>query len=270
MGSTMTVLDEIIAHKRQEVAALRAGTPLHAMRARAEAAARPRDFAAAISGPPVKVIAEVKRASPSAGAIRQDADPSMTARVYAQAGASAVSVLTDRMHFSGSLDDLVAVRRVIDLPVLRKDFVVDPFQIYEARAAGADAVLLIAGTVPAADLAALARLAADLGLTALVEVHGRSDLDDALAAGARVIGINNRNLHTLTTDLDTTLRLRPQIPAGVIVISESGIESPADVERVAAVGIDAVLVGTALMASPDPAAHLRALRTAAERTGGPR
>jgi indole-3-glycerol phosphate synthase len=266
----MTVLDEIIAHKRAEVAAHRAGTSLDAMRARAEAAGRPRDFAAAIAGPPIKIIAEVKRASPSAGAIRAAADPGATARMYASAGAAAVSVLTDHKYFSGSLDDLVAVRRAVDLPILRKDFTVDAFQVYEARAAGADAVLLIAGTMPAADLAALARLAADLGLTALVEVHSDRDLDDALAIGARVIGINNRNLHTLQTDLETTHRLRPRIPAGITVISESGIASPADVANVAGAGIDAVLVGTSLMASADPGAHLRALLVVAAEAGGGR
>jgi len=264
----MTVLDDIIAHKRAEVAGHRAVTSLDAMRARAEAAARPRAFAAAIMGPPIKVIAEVKRASPSAGAIRAAADPVATARMYALAGAAAVSVLTDQKYFSGSLDDLAAVRGAVDLPILRKDFTVDAFQVYEARAVGADAVLLIAGTMPVADLDALARLAADLGLTALVEVHSDRDLDDALAIGARVIGINNRDLHTLEIDLNTTHRLRSRIPAGVTVISESGIATPGDVAEVARAGIDAVLVGTALMASPDPGAHLRALLGAASAPGG--
>ncbi len=266
----MTVLDEIIAHKRAEVAGHRAVTSLDAMRARAEAAARPREFGVAITGPPIKVIAEVKRASPSAGAIRAAADPAATARVYEAAGAAAVSVLTDHKYFSGSLDDLAAVRGVIDLPILRKDFTVDAFQVYEARAAGADAVLLIVGTMPVADLAALARLAADLGLTALVEVHSDRDLDDALAIGARVIGINNRDLRTLRTDLNTTHRLRPRIPAGITVISESGIATPGDVADVARAGIDAVLVGTSLMASPDPGAHLRALLAVAAAPGGQR
>jgi indole-3-glycerol phosphate synthase len=193
-----------------------------------------------------------------------------TARSYEAAGASAVSVLTDRKYFSGSLDDLVAVRGAIGLPILRKDFTVDAFQVYEARAAGADAVLLIAGALPVADLATLSRLAADLGLTALVEVHADRDLDDALSVGARVIGINNRDLHSLRTDLQTTHRLRPRIPAGVTVISESGISTPEDVANVAASGIDAILVGTSLMASPDPAAHLRALLAATTAPGGRR
>jgi indole-3-glycerol phosphate synthase len=264
----MTVLDEIIAHKRQEVAASRSAVSLAEMRARAEAAPSARDFAAAVTGPPVRIIAEVKRASPSAGAIRQDADPIATATMYEYAGAAAVSVLTDRRYFSGSADDLRAVRAVVRLPVLRKDFVVDPYQVYEARAMGADAVLLIAGTVPVDDLAVLGRLARDLGMTALFEAHTEAQVDQALAAGARVIGINNRDLQTLTVDLETTLRLRPRIPGRVTVISESGIETPADVARVRQAGVDAILVGTALMASPDPAAHLRTLRLAAEHTGG--
>ncbi|MDR7417319.1 MAG: indole-3-glycerol phosphate synthase TrpC [Armatimonadota bacterium] len=263
-----TVLDEIIAHKRGEVAAGLRAVPLDEMRARAAAAPPARDFAAAIAGPGLRIIAEVKRASPSAGAIRHDADPAATARVYEQAGVAAVSVLTDRRYFSGSADDLRAVKAAVGVPILRKDFVIDPYQVYEARAIGADAVLLIAGSVPASDLAALGRLTAGLGMTALFEVHDEAQVGDALDAGARVIGINNRDLRTLRVDLDTTRRVRPRIPAGIIVISESGIETPEDVARVRALGVQAVLVGTALMASPDPAAHLAALRAAAEQTGG--
>lgn len=265
---TMTVLNAIIAHKREEVAASRAAVSPAEMRARATAAPPPRDFAVAVAGPPVRIVAEVKRASPSAGSIRPDADPAATARLYEAAGAAAVSVLTDRRYFSGSPDDLRAVRRAVGLPVLRKDFVIDPYQVYEARAIGADAVLLIAGTLPKADLSALRRLTADLGMTALVEVHTEGDLGEALEAGARVIGINNRNLRTLGIDLETTARLRPRIPAGITVVSESGIETPADVARVCRAGVDAILVGTTLMARSDPAAHLRALRLAAEQIGG--
>jgi indole-3-glycerol phosphate synthase len=264
----MTVLDEIIAHKRREVAESRRTIPLAEMQARAGAALPPRDFAAAITGPPVRIIAEIKRASPSAGAIRRDADPAGTARLYEAAGADAVSVLTDRRYFSGSAGDLQAVRAAIGLPVLRKDFVIDPYQIYEARALGADAVLLIAGTVSAADLVILGRLVADLGMTALFEVHDPPQVDEVVTAGARVVGINNRDLRTLRTDLETTRRLRPRVPAGIAVISESGIETPEHIATVRGYGVDAVLVGTALMASPDPAAHLRALRAAVRDTGG--
>ncbi|MDR7522441.1 MAG: indole-3-glycerol phosphate synthase TrpC [Armatimonadota bacterium] len=263
----MMVLDEIVAHKRQEVAASRTVVPPGEMEARALAAPPPRDFAAAIAGPPVRLIAEVKRASPSAGGIRRDADPAVFARHYQRAGAAAVSVLTDRRYFSGHTDDLLAVRRAVSLPVLRKDFVVDPYQVYESRALGADAILLIVGTVPSRDLAALGRLAGRLGLTPVFEVHTEAQVDEALEAGARVIGINNRDLQTLQVDLDTTVRLRPRIPRGRVVVSESGITTPDDVVRVCGAGIDAVLVGTALMASADPVAHLQALRLAAERSG---
>ncbi len=263
----MTVLDEIIAHKRTEVAASRAAVPLAEVRERAAAAPPVRAFAAAITGPPVRLIAEVKRASPSQGTIRGDADPATLARGYEEAGAAAVSVLTDRRYFHGHAQDLQAVRAAIRLPVLRKDFVVDPYQVYEARALGADAMLLIAGTVPQEDLILLGRLAADLGMTALFEVHTAEQVNEVLAAGAGVIGINNRDLRTMAVDLDVTLRLRPRIPSAIVVISESGIESPADVARVCRAGIDAVLVGTALMASPDSAAHLRSLRLAAEQSG---
>jgi indole-3-glycerol phosphate synthase len=262
----MTVLDEIVAHKQTEVAASRAVVSEPEMRAQAAAAPPPRDFAAAIAGPPVRIIAEVKRASPSAGAIRGDADPVAMARIYEQAGAAAVSVLTDRRYFSGSPEDLQAVRAAVRLPVLRKDFIIDPYQIYEARALGADAVLLIAGAVGPGDLAAFGRLAAELGMTAVFEVHDEGFVGEALAAGARVIGINNRDLGTLAVDLDTTLQLRPLIPAGLTVISESGIETVDDVARVCRAGIDAMLIGTVLMASADPASHLTALRLAGERT----
>jgi indole-3-glycerol phosphate synthase len=258
------ILDEIVAHKRQEVAASRQAVPLEVVRRRALAAPRARDFAAAVTGPPVRIIAEVKRASPSAGAIRPDADPASTAVRYQEAGAAAVSVLTDRRYFAGSPEDLRAVRAAVTLPVLRKDFIVEAYQVYEARALGADAVLLIAGTVAPGDLAALGGLARELGMTALFEVHTEAHVDVALAAGARVIGINNRDLRTLRVDLDTTRRVRPRIPAGVVVISESGVETPDDVRRVCAAGVDAILVGTALMVHRDPSGRLRTLRLAAE------
>ena len=263
----MSILAEIIAHKRQEVAANRVAMPLAAVQARAAASSPARDFAAAVAGPPVRIIAEVKRASPARGVIRQDADPAAAARRYEAAGAAAVSVVTDRRYFNGSAEDLQAVRAAVGLPVLRKDFVVDVYQIYEARALGADAVLLIAGSIPTGDLAALGRLAVDLGMTPLYEAHAEAEVDEVLACGARVVGINNRDLKTLMVDLGTTGRLRPRIPAGVVVISESGVETPDDVARVCRAGINAILVGTALMASPDPSAHLRALRAAAEHVG---
>ncbi len=264
----MTVLDEIVAHKREEVAAAQTSVSLDAVCARAEAAGPARDFTTAITGPPVRVIAEVKRASPTHGAIRTDADPAAIARTYEQAGAAAISVLTDQRYFGGSDDDLRTVRRTVGLPVLRKDFVVDAYQIYQARALRADAVLLIAGAVGRDDLRTLGRLASELGMTALFEVHTEAQVDEVLAAGARVIGINNRDLRTLAVDLETTARLRPRIPSSVVVVSESGIETADDIARVCRASINAVLVGAALMASADPAAHLRDLRLAAEHTKG--
>lgn len=263
----MSVLDDIIAHKREEVVAARAAVPLSVVQARAAAAPPARNFAAAIARPPVRIVAEVKRASPARGVIRHDADPAAIARCYEAAGAAAVSVLTDRRYFNGSAEDLEAVRAAVALPVLRKDFVIEAYQIYEARALGADAVLLIAGAVPSDDLAALGRLAVELGMTPLYEAHTEAEVDEVLACGARVVGINNRDLKTLRIDLDTTARLRPRIPRDVAVISESGIESAEDVTRVCRASIDAILVGTALMASPDPSGQLCALREAAERAG---
>ncbi|MDR7497325.1 MAG: indole-3-glycerol phosphate synthase TrpC, partial [Armatimonadota bacterium] len=227
-----------------------------------------RDFAAALAGPPLRIIAEIKRASPAAGAIRLEADPAAVARAYEAAGADAISVLTDHRFFAGSPDDLRAARAAVGVPVLRKDFIVDAYQVYEARALGADAVLLVAGTVPTAVLAELVGCAASLGMAALVEAHTEDELDQALAAGARVVGINNRNLHTLAVDPETTARLRPRVPEGVVVVSESGIETPADVARARRAGVHAVLVGTALMASADPAARLRELARASTETGG--
>ncbi|MGQ0548923.1 MAG: indole-3-glycerol phosphate synthase TrpC [Armatimonadota bacterium] len=264
----MTVLDEIIAHKRREVAASQASMPLADLQTLAASAPPARDFTAAITGPPVRIIAEVKRSSPAHGSIRLDADPAAIARTYEEAGAAAVSVLTDRRFFRGRDGDLTAVRAAVGLPVLRKDFIVDPYQIYEARVLRADAVLLIAGTVPAGELAALGNLAGRMGMAAVFEVHTEAQVEEVLAAGARVVGINNRDLRTLAVDLGTTARLRPRIPQGVVVISESGIDTPDDVTRVCHAGIDAVLVGTSLMASSDPSAHLRRLRLAAEQAKG--
>jgi indole-3-glycerol phosphate synthase len=265
---TRSVLYEILAHKRHEVAAARAAAPLAEVRARATCAPPVRDFIAAVAGPPLRIVAEIKRTSPSAGAIRLEADPAAVARAYEAAGASAISVLTDRRFFAGGPDDLRAAREGAGVPVLRKDFIVDAYQVYEARALGADAVLLIVGTGPTMALADLVGRAAELGMAALVEAHTEDELDQALAAGARLVGINNRNLHTLAVDPQTTARLRPLVPEGVVVVSESGIETPADVARARRAGVHAVLVGTALMASADPAARLRELVRAATETGG--
>lgn len=222
---------------------------------RAAAAPPPRDFADALgTGGSVSLIAECKRRSPGAGAIRPGLDPAGLARSYSGAGARALSVLTDGSYFGGSEDDLVAARAACALPVLRKDFTLDPLQVLEARAMGADAVLLIVRMLEDAPLRALLGLAAELGMAALVETHDEAEVSRALEAGARLVGINNRDLATFTTELDTTLRLVDGIPGEVTVISESGIRTPADVAMLAAAGVDAVLVGETLLRAPDPAA----------------
>jgi indole-3-glycerol phosphate synthase len=231
-----------------------------ALLARAMASPPARDLAAALrEADAPAVIAEVKRASPSAGAIRE-ADPAEQARAYESAGAAAVSVLTEARHFDGSLLDLQAARRAVSLPVLRKDFVVHPAQVIEARAAGADAVLLIASAVSETELKALLASAIDLGLGALVEAHREEDLDRALATEAELIGVNARDLETLEMHPDRALALLRRIPRDRLAVAESGVGTRADVERVVEAGANAILVGEALMRAEDPAAKLRELR----------
>ena len=220
----------------------------------------PRDLAAALGADGLQVIAEIKRASPSAGAIVADIDPVAIARAYQHGGAAAISVLTEPDHFHGSLHDLRAVRGAVALPVLRKDFNCEPLHVLEARASGADAVLLIVAALTGGELASLRALTEDIGMTALVEVHAEHEVPLAIDAGARVIGINTRDLVTLAVDASVVERVRPSIPAGVLVVGESGIKSRADAEAMERAGCDAVLVGESLMRAPDPAAALRALR----------
>jgi indole-3-glycerol phosphate synthase len=229
------------------------------VRRRAADAAPARAFLAAVQGPPIRLIAEVKGASPSAGTIRSAFDPAEVAGTYARAGAAAVSVLTDARFFRGADEHLVAVRRAVEIPVLRKDFVLEPYQVYEARAIGADAVLLIVAILEAGALRDLQGLAADLGMAALVEVHTEDELRRALDARPALLGINNRNLDTLETTLETTRRLRPRVPPGIVVVGESGVEERAHVEEMERIDVDAVLVGTALMRSADPASRVREL-----------
>lgn len=245
------ILAEIVQGKREEVEGLR---PRGAELERLAAAAPPtRDFQAALgSGSAVSLIAECKRRSPGAGPIRPDLVPAELTRGYESAGASALSVLTDARWFGGSLEDLAAVRAATTIPVLRKDFTVDPIQVVEARAGGADAVLLIVRILEDRTLRELLGLAADLGLAALVETHDAEEVDRAVEAGASIVGINNRDLDTFTTDLDTTLRLLERVPGDVTVISESGIRDAADVVRLGARGVDAVLVGETLLRAADP------------------
>jgi indole-3-glycerol phosphate synthase len=250
-----TILDTIVAQKRREVAEAKARVPEEALRQRAAAAPPVRDFyAALVRKGPIRLVAEVKRASPSKGVLRTDFHPVAIARTYQEHGAAAISVLTDQAHFQGSLEDLARVRAAVELPVLRKDFIIDPYQVVEARAAGADAVLLIAECLDDAALGLLHERIVALGMTPLVEFFEPANLPRVLAAGARVVGINNRDLRTFRTDLEHTLRLRAQVPAERCLVSESGIRTRQDAQRLQAAGVQAMLVGEALVTQPDIAA----------------
>ncbi len=261
----MTVLDEILAHKQREVDAAKRRVPAEALAAEASACTLPlRSLRSALAeGPGVRVIAEIKRRSPSRGEIRPDFDPVACAEAYAAAGAAALSVLTDERFFGGRLAYLAAIRQATDLPLLRKDFVVDPYQIDEARVAGADAVLLIVSALDPASLERFLGHARGLGLEALVEVHDESELEVAAAAGAELVGINNRDLRSFETDLAVTERLAPRAPEGALVVAESGIATAEDVLRLEKAGARAFLVGESLMREPDLGAALGRLRGAA-------
>jgi indole-3-glycerol phosphate synthase len=249
---TDTVLDRIVAVKRREIAAARERVSEAELRRRLAAAPPVRDFFAALAKPgPIRLIAEVKKASPSAGVIREDFDPVAIAQTYERHGASCLSVLTDEPHFQGHLDYLTAVRASVGLPVLRKDFVLDAYQVVEARAAGADAVLLIAECLDDCNLRKLHNEIVELGMTPLVEIYDPDNLPRVLEAGATLIGVNNRDLRTFKVDLEHTLRLRPGIPADCVMVSESGVKTHADVTRLEAAGVDAILVGESLMREPD-------------------
>jgi indole-3-glycerol phosphate synthase len=260
----MSILDEIVRHKRQELAASKAATPRRALEARCATMPAPRDFERALT--PVlgraRLVAEVKRASPSRGVLKADLDPVTLASTYAQNGVDAISVLTDAKYFRGSLDDLRAVRAAVDVPLLRKDFTVDEYQLWEARAAGADAILLIVSILEAPLLSDLAAAAKGLGLAALVECHTAKEVDVALAAGAPLIGINNRDLATFETRIDTTVALMPHIPPGPTVVSESGFFNGDDVRRVIEAGAHAVLVGEGLVKAADVGEKIRELKLA--------
>jgi indole-3-glycerol phosphate synthase len=254
-----TILDEITGWKLGEIGRLKRSQPIDRVWDRLVAAPPPRDLIAALGGGRTRLIAEVKRASPSKGLLDPDLDAAALAREYEASGAAAISVLTDQHFFQGSLDDLAAVREQVGLPVLRKDFLLDPYQVYEARAAGADAVLLIVAALGDGDLAALHRLACDLGMAALVEVHNAGELHRALRISPRIVGINNRDLHTFEVDLATSVRLRALVPPDVIVVAESGVRTRSDVERLAAAGINAVLVGESLVRAADAGHKVREL-----------
>jgi indole-3-glycerol phosphate synthase len=255
---TATVLDGIIARTRERLAERKRARPLEELRGAAAEPRRP--FADALARPGrINVIAEHKRRSPSRGAIREDLSPGAVCLAYQNGGAVALSVLTDEDFFGGQLSHLAEARASSSLPLLRKDFVVDAYQVWEARAAGADAVLLIVAALSDAELRALLTEASTAGLEALVEVHDRSELDQALLAGARIVGVNNRDLKTLSVTLETALGLAPHIPDDVVAVAESGIKTGADIRRLRDAGFDAFLVGEHLMSAPEPGAALRAL-----------
>ena len=257
------ILEKIVAVKRQEVAAALARKPLSAMRADAESRVLTRDFVGAMrakiaAGLPA-VIAEVKKASPSKGILRPDFIPADIAQSYAEHGAACLSVLTDQQFFQGSIDYLKQARASCDLPVLRKDFMVDPYQVYEARAMGADCILLIAACLDDAQMQSLEALAMSLDMAVLVEVHDGAELQRALKLKTPLLGINNRNLKTFDVSLDTTLGLIKDVPAGHLLVTESGISTVADVQRMRAAGVQAFLVGEVLMRADEPGQALAEL-----------
>ncbi|MGH7814106.1 MAG: indole-3-glycerol phosphate synthase TrpC [Candidatus Binataceae bacterium] len=253
-----SILDEIYAAKREEVRERRAAVAPRVIAAEAARARPPRDFVAALRWhkdgyPPI--IAEIKRASPSKGDIMPGLDPAKVARGYELSGAAAISVLTDR-HFKGTLDDLRAARAAVDIPIVRKDFIFDPYQVYEARAAGADAILLIAAMLKEGELRSLNSLALELGMTALIEVHNAEEFARAESLGAEPIGINNRDLHTFKTDLAVTERLLGEYRGSALIVAESGIDSPDDIRRLHKAGARAFLIGESLLRGGKPGEKL--------------
>jgi indole-3-glycerol phosphate synthase len=256
----VNALERIVAATREEVERRRAAVPVGSLRGEAEPR---RGFAQALSRPGLSVIAEHKRRSPSAGPIREDLTLEDVVSAYERGGAAALSVLTEGPNFGGSLDDLRAARAAVELPILRKDFTVDEYQLHEALDAGADAILLIVAALEQDELTRLHERARSLGLAALVEVHDRRELDVAVQLGAELIGINNRDLTTLRVDTGRTFELAPMIPEGTVIVAESGFRDAAELARLAQAGVDAVLVGEALMRAPEVEAACRALTRAA-------
>lgn len=249
------ILAQIVEHKKAELVERVGGIALAAE----GSVAHRRDFLAAITTSSPAIIAEIKQASPSGGVLMEDFDPAAIARAYQQGGAAALSVLTDAKHFKGSLADLESARAAVKLPALRKDFTIDSYHVHEAAAHGADAILLIAAILTERQMRDFRELAEGYRMSALVEVHDQEELQQAIASGARIIGVNNRNLHTFRVYLAVSLRLAEKIPAGVVKVAESGIHSAADILRLREVGYQAFLVGEHLMKAPDPAQALRAL-----------
>jgi indole-3-glycerol phosphate synthase len=256
------ILDKIVADVKIDLAEKKKRVPLAELTKRSAVQPPPLDFAAALRGEKVRLIAEVKKASPSKGIICPDFNPVNIARIYAASGAAAISVLTEPKYFKGGLDYLLDIKKALaakPLPLLRKDFIFDPYQIYEARAYGADCLLLIVAILSPFQLSELLQLSRQLGMMNLVEVHNAAELEIALNSGAAVIGINNRDLNTFKVDLKTTSTLRPLIPADRLVVSESGIKTRKDMQQLQEWGVNAALIGEALMASPDIAAKMREL-----------
>ncbi len=253
------MLPEILAHKRRELASLCKRSVVNMEREIADLPAT-RDFESALRKTGhISLIAEIKRRSPSKGRLLSHLNPAVMAQLYESAGASAVSVLTDSRYFDGSDSDLIAARKSISLPVLRKDFIVDEYQVLQSRLIGADAILLIVAALSPEELMCLSRLAGNVGLHVLTEVHDEREIEAAVNAGSRVIGINNRNLKTFEVSLATTERLRPLIPSDIVCVSESGLKSREDVLRVREVRVDAVLVGEGIVSAEDPAGQIRKL-----------
>jgi len=259
-------LDPIVQATRDEVARRKRERPMADLEREAEARPEGRPFHEALARPGTSLIAEHKRRSPSAGEIRSDVGVTEIVRAYERGGAAALSILTEEQHFGGSLDDLREARAASELPILRKDFTVDPYQLVEARAVGADAVLLVVGSLERTELAQLQQAARDLDLDALVEVHNEEELEAALELDADLIGINNRDLQDFTVDISKTFELLADVPAGKTVVSESGIVYREQIEELERVGVDAVLVGETLMRAPDPEAACRELSRGEEPT----
>jgi len=258
------MLEEILAHKRVEVREAKGRRPVEALEEEARGMDSPRSLIQRITearGPVHRVLAEIKRASPSKGVLREDLDPVDWAGRYVRAGAIGLSILTDERFFKGSLDDLARIREHVDLPLLRKDFLIDPYQVVEARAAGADVVLLIMRILEDGQFAELLKKVRETGMEALVEVHDESDLDRALAQGTRLLGINNRDLSRFKVDLAVTRHLMPRFPSDVVVVSASGIHEPEKIRSLESEGVRAFLVGEALMTATDPEEKLRELVT---------
>lgn len=252
------ILREITEHKKTEVEARRRAVPPESLIERAAGMPPARDFAAALrrGGGPLKLLAEIKAASPSEGTIRADFDPAAVAKLYEEAGASAISVLTDAKYFSGTDEHLQAARAAVSLPVLRKDFTIGEYQLYESRAIGADAVLLMAQVLEEDAFISLYQKAAELGLGVLAEGHTRAEIEFIVSMGAEVIGINNRDFNTMTVDIETTLRLRDAVPADRALVSQSGVSRREEAARIAAAGADAIQVGTSIMREGDMRAQL--------------